>query len=83
VDGIVLVVESGRTSGKTVDDLKQRFESAGIEPVGLVLNKLEFYSSGYGHYARAYKAYETEASNTREMSIPEEAPRSDGAGGVA
>jgi succinoglycan biosynthesis transport protein ExoP len=83
VDGIVLVVESGRTNGKTVVDLRQRFESAAIEPIGLVLNKLEFYSSGYGHYARAYRTYQTEASNTRDMEIPEEVPRTDGAGGVA
>jgi capsular exopolysaccharide synthesis family protein len=83
VDGIALVVESGRTSGKTVEDLRQRFESAAIEPIGLVLNKLEFYSSGYGHYARAYKAYQADTPETQDMEIPDEAPHSDGAGGVA
>ena len=34
VDGIVLVVESGRTNRKTVVDLRHRFESSAVEPIG-------------------------------------------------
>jgi len=57
VDGTCLLVESGRTSGKIVLDMKNRFESAGMEPLGAVLSKMDFYTSGYGAYVKAYKAY--------------------------
>ena len=90
VDGIALVVESGRTTRKTVQDLRHRFESAAVEPIGLVLNKLEFYSAGYGHYARAYKSYHSDtAKESGETPLLDESleqaekNQSDGAGGVA
>ena len=51
------MVESGRTSGKIVLDMKNRFESAGMEPLGMVLTKMDFYTTGYGAYMKAYKAY--------------------------
>ena len=35
---------------EAVQDLRHRFESAAVEPIGLVWT-LKFYSSGYGHYA--------------------------------
>jgi capsular exopolysaccharide synthesis family protein len=57
VDGMVVVVESNKTSVKVVADLRQRFESSGIEPLGLVLNKMDYRVSGYGHYAKAYEKY--------------------------
>jgi capsular exopolysaccharide synthesis family protein len=57
VDGTCLMVESGRTSGKMVVDMKNRFEAAGLEPVGTVLTKMDFYTAGYGAYLKAYKAY--------------------------
>jgi capsular exopolysaccharide synthesis family protein len=57
VDGTCLMVESGRTSGKIVLDMKNRFESAGMEPLGMVLTKMDFYTTGYGAYMKAYKAY--------------------------
>jgi len=78
VDGIVLVVEAGSTSRKMVVDLRGRFESAGIEPIGLVVNKLDFYTSGYGAYAKAYKHYHTDKHPKAEP-----APPATGAGGAA
>ncbi len=57
VDGMILVVESANTSRKLVADMKSRFEVAGLEPTGLVLNKLDFVSSGYGYYYKAYRRY--------------------------
>jgi Mrp family chromosome partitioning ATPase len=56
-DGILLVVEAGKTSRRLLADLRLRFEAAKVEPLGLVVNKLDFASAGYGHYAKAYKAY--------------------------
>jgi len=57
VDGIVLVVESGGTSRKLISDLRDRFDAIGVEPLGLVLNKLDLINSGYGYYYRAYQGY--------------------------
>lgn len=60
VDGIILVVESGNTSRKLVTEMKNRFEVAGLDPIGVVLNKLDFVSSGYGYYYKAYRRYGTD-----------------------
>jgi capsular exopolysaccharide synthesis family protein len=54
VDGVVLVVESGGTSRKLVSDMRARFDSLGIEPLGLVLNKLNLNNSAYGYYYQNY-----------------------------
>ena len=58
VDAMVVVVESMVTTRKMVTDLRGRFESAGMEPVGLVLNKMDFHAAGYGHYLRVYRSYQ-------------------------
>ncbi len=57
VDGMILVVEASKTSRKLISDMRARFESSGVEPVGMVLNKLDFYSNGYGYYYKAYRHY--------------------------
>lgn len=68
VDGIVLVVEAGKTSRKLVSDMRDRFESAGIEPLGLVLNKLDLLNSGYGYYYRAYQSYHADNAKASKAS---------------
>ena len=57
VDAMAVVIESGKTSRKLVGDLRAQCEGASIEPIGFIVNKMDFYSSGYGAYMRAYKAY--------------------------
>ena len=70
VDGMILLVESGKTSRKLVADMLARFRGAGIEPLGLVLNKLDLFSAGYGRYAKAYKAYESDVvAPSREEKV--------------
>lgn len=57
--GMVIVVESGKTTRRMLTDLRQRTETAGIEPTGFVLNKVDVRSgmqSYYGYYARHYTA---------------------------
>ena len=66
VDGTCLMVESGRTSGKIVVDMKNRFEAAGLEPLGTVLTKMDFYTAGYGAYLKAYKAYARDLGEVEE-----------------
>jgi tyrosine-protein kinase Etk/Wzc len=56
--GMVLVVESGKTTRRMVSDLRQRAETAGLELTGVILNKVDIRAGQnhyYGYYARHYK----------------------------
>ncbi len=59
VDHVIVLVESGATSRRVIADARNRLESGGVEPLGLVLNKLDYSTAGYGYYyyRRAYRAY--------------------------
>jgi Mrp family chromosome partitioning ATPase len=52
--GTLLVVEAGVTTRRMLLDLRQRLDTAGIEPIGAVLAKVDVRDGGYGYY-RAYK----------------------------
>ena len=58
-DGLVVVIASGGTSRKLLADLSQRVQSAGIRPIGFVLNRMNFQETGYGEYLKVYKHYES------------------------
>ena len=49
------VVASARNADVAL--IKAESVPAGIEPVGLVLNKMDFKATGYGHYLQAYEKY--------------------------
>ena len=66
VDGIILIIEANKTARKLVSDMRDRFSSSGIEPIGLVLNKMDFHSSGYGYYYKAYRQYHPELKTGRK-----------------
>ncbi len=86
VDGIVLVIESGKTSRKLVGDLRERFASSAIEPLGVVLNKMDFVTAGYGQYAKAYKAYLDDGSgkkSSKSSPKPVAAAGNESQGGAA
>ena len=58
VDYLILVAEAERTSRKILLDAKNRLEDASVEPLGLVLNKLETRSTSYyGAYYRYYRSH--------------------------
>ena len=58
VDYLILVAEADRTSRKILVDTRNRLEDAGVEPLGLVLNKLETRSTSYyGAYYRYYRSH--------------------------
>ena len=78
VDGLAVIVESGATSRKLVGDMRGQCQGAGIEPVGVVVNKMDFYTTGYGAYMRAYRAYAQQ-----EVHIESEDSKRDAEGGVA
>jgi capsular exopolysaccharide synthesis family protein len=50
VDGLVVVVESGKTSRRQVAELGRRLARAAIEPLGIVLNKVPLDALGYRPY---------------------------------
>ena len=80
VDGLALIVESGATSRKLVGDMRGQCEGAGIEPVGVVVNKMDFYTTGYGAYMRAYLAY---TQHSPAMDVADSQPENEVGGGVA
>ncbi|MFT5585529.1 MAG: succinoglycan biosynthesis transport protein ExoP [Cognaticolwellia sp.] len=57
VGGLVLVVEADKTPRRVLDDTRERLISHDVQPLGLVLNKMDFSATGYGIYAKAYQAY--------------------------
>ncbi len=54
--GMVVVVEAGKTTRRMLTDVRSRFESAGLEPVGAVFNKVDIRNTTgyYGHYTQQY-----------------------------
>lgn len=57
VDRALLVVESGSTGRRVLEDAKARLQAQGFLPMGTVLNKVDLQLSGYGAYQRAYRSY--------------------------
>jgi hypothetical protein len=68
---MAIVVESGQTSRKLVIDMRGRCEGAGIEPLGVIVNKMDFFTTGYGAYMRAYRAYARSAENVESVEGPD------------
>ncbi len=62
VDHVLVVVEAEHTPRRVLQDARERLESHGIEPLGLVFNKLDYGLAGYGAYALAYKSYGGDAA---------------------
>ena len=65
VDGVILVVDSGRTrSGATVQ-ARQQLDQAGARVIGVVMNKLTNRRGGY-HYAYYYHDYAAKSETGRQ-----------------
>jgi len=60
VDHVLVVVEASKTPRRVLLESRERLESHGIEPLGLVFNKLDYDLTAYGTYA--YKAYGGDAA---------------------
>jgi len=56
VDGLVLIVESGKTSRRQLAEVGARLTRAEIAPLGLVLNKVPLEALGYRPYLSAGRA---------------------------
>ena len=62
--GTLVVLEAGATTRRMVADLRHRLEAGGVTPLGVVVNKVDVRSGGYGYY-RAYKELYAGKSTTR------------------
>ena len=50
VDGVLLVIESGRSTFSMVEHVKELFTKASLNTIGIVLNKFKAHKAGYYHY---------------------------------
>jgi capsular exopolysaccharide synthesis family protein len=54
---LVMVVEWGKTTRRMLGDVRDRCQSAGVEPIGMIFNKVDVRTSRYGTYYRNYANY--------------------------
>lgn len=55
VDGMVVVIEAGRTTKRMLAESRARFEAAKVGALGFVLTKVASSAGGYGRYTRYYQ----------------------------
>ncbi len=68
MDGTLMIVWAGKTSGNLLAQAVERLESVGVKPLGMVLNKLTQRKSGhyYGSYYYYYSnRYDNEEPNRK------------------
>lgn len=73
--GTVMVVEYGKTTRRMVSDVRNRMEAGGVEPIGVVLNKVDARAGSYGAYQKYTRLYAK-----RPQDVPQ-GPRSAGEAG--
>lgn len=57
VDGVLLVVQGGKTSRQVVKRTRQMLHEIGAKVIGVVLNKIDLRSQEYYYYHQDYKDY--------------------------
>jgi polysaccharide biosynthesis transport protein len=62
VDGVLLVVQGGRTSRQVVRRTRQMLQEIGAKIIGVVLNKIDVSSQEY-YYQQDYKPYTETSGN--------------------
>jgi capsular exopolysaccharide synthesis family protein len=65
--GLIMVVESGKTTRRMLTDVRARLEGAALEPIGIVLNKVDPRSGSYGYY-RKYAQHYSKAVADKEQT---------------
>ena len=57
VDHVLMVVESAGTPRRILSEARDRLLGGGIEPLGIIINKLDYGLAGYGYYKKVYQSY--------------------------
>jgi capsular exopolysaccharide synthesis family protein len=68
VDGVLLVVQGGKTSRQVVKRTRQMLTEIGAKVIGVVLNKIDLRSQEYYYYHQDYKSYYYSETNGNESS---------------
>lgn len=69
-DGVLLVVDAGRTRREEILRAKTVIQNAGGRILGIVLNRLTRSSSGYSYYYHRYYTQDEKPARTRRLSVP-------------
>jgi polysaccharide biosynthesis transport protein len=73
VDGVLLVVQGGKTSRQVVKRTRQMLHEIGAKVIGVVLNKIDLRSQEYYYYHQDYKYYYSE-NNAEESAVSKALP---------
>lgn len=73
VDGVLLVVQGGKTSRQVVKRARQMLHEIGAKVIGVVLNKIDLRSQEYYYYHQDYKYYYSD-SNAEETAVSKALP---------
>ncbi len=68
VDGVILVVQGGKTSRQVVKRTRQMLQEIGAKIIGVVLNKADVRSSDYYYYHYDYKPYSPQADSNGHLT---------------
>lgn len=71
----LLVVEYGKTTRRMLTDVKATMESGGVEPIGVVLNKVDPRSGGYGNYQKYARLYARKPKDVASAPPSQDIPR--------
>ncbi|HNS02993.1 MAG TPA: CpsD/CapB family tyrosine-protein kinase [Anaerolineae bacterium] len=85
VDGALLVVWAGKTRGELLAQAVERLQSVGVQPLGVVLNKLAqrkggYYYSNYYYYASREGAEESGKGGSMRRRRSSRQPKAEQAG---
>ena len=69
VDGVLLVVQGGKTSRQVVKRTRQMLHEIGAKVIGVVLNKIDLRSQEYYYYHQDYKSYYYSEPNGNESRV--------------
>ena len=68
VDGVILVVQGGKTPRKAVAKAAERFATVGAKLLGVLINDVDVERSRYGYYYPYYDSYSRYYSSSSEDS---------------
>lgn len=66
--GLLMVVEAGKTTRRMLTDVRLRLDGAAIEPIGMVLNKVDPRSGSYGYYRKYAQHYATKPDDAAKRT---------------
>lgn len=67
--GLIMVVESGKTTRRMLTDVRTRLEGAALEPTGIVLNKVDPHSGNYGYYRKYAQHYSKKVAEPEQTRV--------------